>query len=77
MSKRDVLLAKHNFSELKSLSYNVKIRSSLKFPLIRSLKPIFFKECSECIWLLNIIKLNSYLFQADVKYLHSCIYQNE
>ena len=31
MSKRDVLLAIHNFSELKNLAYNAKIRTSLKF----------------------------------------------
>ena len=34
MSKRDVLLAKHNFIELKSLTNNARIRSSLKFLLI-------------------------------------------
>ena len=33
MFKRDVLLAIHNFSEVKSLANNVKIRSSLKFLL--------------------------------------------
>ena len=35
MSKQDALLAIHNFSELKSLANNGKIRSSLKFLLIR------------------------------------------
>ena len=35
MFKRDVLLAIHNFRELKSLANNAKIRSSLKFLLIR------------------------------------------
>ena len=35
MSKWDVLLAIHNFSELKSLANNAKIRSSLKYLLIR------------------------------------------
>ena len=35
MSKLDVFLAIHNFSELKSLASNAKIRSSLKFLLIR------------------------------------------
>ena len=35
MFKRGVLLAIHNFSEMKSFANNTKIRSSLKFPLIR------------------------------------------
>ena len=35
ISKWDVFLAKHKFSELKSLANNAKIRSSLKFLLIR------------------------------------------
>ena len=35
MSEWDVLLAIHNFSELKSLADNAKIRSLLKFLLIR------------------------------------------
>ena len=35
MSKRDVLLAILNSSELKNLANNAKIRSSLKFLLIR------------------------------------------
>ena len=35
MSKRDVLLMIHNFSELKSLANNAKIRSSLKFVLLQ------------------------------------------
>ena len=35
VSKRNVLLAIHNFSELKSLANDVKIRSSLKFLLVR------------------------------------------
>ena len=34
MSKRDVLLAIHNFSELKSLAKNAKIRSAQKFLLL-------------------------------------------
>ena len=34
MSKRDVLLPIHNFSDLKSLANNAKIRSSLKILLI-------------------------------------------
>ena len=67
MSKRGVLLAKQNFSELKSIVNNAKIRSSLKFPLIRSLEPIFFKECFECIWLLYIIKLNSNFFLSSLQ----------
>ena len=33
LSQRDVLLAVHNLSELKSLAYNAKIKSSLKFLL--------------------------------------------
>ena len=33
MSKWEALLAIHNFSELKSLAYNAKIRTSLKFYL--------------------------------------------
>ena len=37
MSKRDVLLVIHNFSELKSLANNAKIRPSLKFLLIQYL----------------------------------------
>ena len=37
MSKGDVLLAIHNFSELKSLANYAKIRSLLKFLLIRNL----------------------------------------
>ena len=37
MSKWEALLAIHNFSELKSLAYNAKIRTSLKFLLIRKL----------------------------------------
>ena len=37
MSKGDVLLAIHNFSELKSLANNAKIRSLLKFLLIQYL----------------------------------------
>ena len=35
MSKQDVLLAIRNFRGLKSLSYNAKIRTSLKFLLIQ------------------------------------------
>ena len=35
MFKRDVLLAIHNLRELKSIANNAKIRSSLKFLLIR------------------------------------------
>ena len=35
MSKRDILLAIHNFSELNNLANNAKIRSSLKFLLKR------------------------------------------
>ena len=35
ISMRDVLLAINNFSKLKSLANNAKIRSSLKFLLIR------------------------------------------
>ena len=35
MSKGNVLLAIHNFSEMKSLANNAKIRSSLKFLRIR------------------------------------------
>ena len=35
MSNRNVLLAIHNFSEVKSLANNAKIRSSLKLLLIR------------------------------------------
>ena len=35
MSKRDLLLAILNFSQLKSISNNAKIRSSLKFLLVR------------------------------------------
>ena len=34
MSRRDVLLAIHNFSELKSLANNAKMKSLLKFLLI-------------------------------------------
>ena len=37
MSKRDVMLATHNLSELKSLANNAKIKSLLKFLLIRYL----------------------------------------
>ena len=33
LPKQDVLLTIHNFSELKSLAYNAKIKSSLKFLL--------------------------------------------
>ena len=40
MSRRDVLLAIHNFSELKSLANNAKIKSLLKFLLIRYLLAI-------------------------------------
>ena len=35
ISKQDVLLAIHNFSDLKNLAFNAKFRSSLKFLLIR------------------------------------------
>ena len=35
ISKQDVLLAIHNFRELKSLANNAKIRSLLKFQLIK------------------------------------------
>ena len=35
ISKQDVLLAIHNFSEMKSLAINAQIRFSLKFILIR------------------------------------------
>lgn len=34
MSKQDVMLALHNFSKLKTLAYNAKIRPSLKFQVI-------------------------------------------
>ena len=35
MSERDVLLAIYKFSELKSFANNAKIKSSLKFILVR------------------------------------------
>ena len=51
MSKRDVLLAKHNFSELKSLANKCQNQILARFPL--------FKGIFKCIWLLYIINLNS------------------
>ena len=43
---QDVLLAIYNFSELKSLANNAKIRSSLKFLLVRY--AFFFNHCNTC-----------------------------
>ena len=43
MSKQNVLLAIHNFSEMESLANNAKIRSSLKFLLIRCISEKTFK----------------------------------
>ena len=49
MSKRDVLLAILNFSELKDLANNAKMRSSLKFLLVRYVARL---ECSgQFLWL--------------------------
>ena len=44
ISKQDILLAIHNYCELKSLAYNAKIRSLLKFLLIRYL---FVSVCGD------------------------------
>ena len=55
MSKRVVLLAIHNFSKLKSLTNNAKIRSSLKFLLKRYIHQIiifghcWFFESAGCV----------------------------
>ena len=46
MPKQDVLLAINNFSALKSLANNVKIRSSLKFLLVRY--AFFLNHCNTC-----------------------------
>ena len=45
MFKRDVWLAIHNFNKLKILAINAKIRSSLKFLLIRNVMLLFQKLC--------------------------------
>ena len=47
MSKRDVLLAIHNYSELKGFAINAIIRSLLKFLIIRYIKtPVSWIACS-------------------------------
>ena len=46
MSMQDVLLAIYNFSELKSLANNTKIRSSLKFLLVWY--AFFLNHCNTC-----------------------------
>ena len=58
MSKQDALLAIHNFSKLKSLVHNAKIRSSLKFLVLKSYLKYYplLKTCDLKVTLWNKTK---------------------
>ena len=59
MSKRDVLLAKHNFSEMKSLANNARIRSSLKFLLIYGISIVPYASAHGVLPHMNAILLHT------------------
>ena len=61
MSKRNVLLVTHNFSELKSLSKNARNRSSLKVLLIR-----YISSRARCIALIRIMNLSLVFSSLDL-----------